>query len=80
MPGLILPGSPDAEYLPVRNPIGEMEIHDVETDRKVVAGILRCCHCGKMFVPMKGQRQGFCMAHFRRTCGSKDCGKCPLGK
>lgn len=62
----------------VRNPHGGIML-----DGQHVADTLRCCHCGVMWIPVKGSgiERGYCLKCMDVTCGPKCAGSCiPLEK
>jgi hypothetical protein len=58
---------------PVRNPHGGCMLDGVH-----VADTLMCCHCGKIWIVMKGSgiRRGFCTKCMGVTCGRPECDTC----
>lgn len=62
----------------VRNPHGAIIV-----DGHHAADTLRCCHCGKMWIPVKGSGRvrGFCPKCNDVTCGPECTGTCmPIEK
>lgn len=57
----------------VRNPHGGIMLDGVH-----VADTLTCCHCGYVWVPIKGSgiQRGFCLKCMQVTCGRPECNEC----
>ena len=57
----------------VRSPHGGCMLDGVH-----VADTLTCCHCGFVWIPMKGsgRKRGFCLKCMGVTCGRSECLDC----
>jgi hypothetical protein len=57
----------------IRNPHGGIMLDGVH-----VADTLTCCHCGFVWMPIKGSgiQRGFCLKCMGVTCGRKGCLDC----
>lgn len=66
-----VPVGTEAEH--IRKPGGAIII-----DGMHVADTLRCCHCGKIWIPIvgSGKKRGFCLKCNKVTCGAESCNTC----
>jgi hypothetical protein len=50
----------------------------LDSDRIQIQETVRCCHCGKQWVWIKGsgRKRGFCLRCKGITCGGEKCDKC----
>jgi hypothetical protein len=70
---LIINGQQNFEAESVRKPNGHIIIEGHE-----VADTLKCCHCGHIWIPIKGSGRvrGWCTKCNAVTCGSQECHTC----
>ena len=70
---LIIDGRTTFDVEPIRKPSGHIIV-----EGQVVCDTIKCCHCGKHFIPIKGSGtvRGFCIKCNASTCGSSECMEC----